>query len=500
MYAWMRRFTRSFEESAAPMPYFIACFLLWISLRNAIEAFVFQIALPPLIWTHFSLAYLTLVLWLTLALASFGGRNPVGVLKLSLVGFIFVLLAPTLDWLFFEPGVDYHVTYVEVASWGELLRRYLTYFGPLEQFGITPGMRIEIAIVLVASFVYLHARTRSLARALLATWAAWTVLFIYCSTKSIWLLAGPALGLHVEESFELYIRGYVFFSGLAILGIVARGMPREFRLVLRDSRPPRALHYWLCFALGLAFADPPDPFGVAELLQLLLALAALFLMWVAAVMANNVFDLEIDRINAPERPLVTGALDPGAYLRASWWVFAAALACAAAASFEALWLVALFGLAYFVYSAPPLRLKTRCFVSKLVIGVNSAASLLVGYSLWAPTMLDVPALPFVLVLVGFSLGAHVIDLKDVEGDRAAGITNLSTLLGRTRAQQLIAGGTVLAYAALFWVFRDGWLAGVALCAGAAQVFLLTRKRYRDAPVVLVQDLVLACLAFYAWPR
>ena len=54
--------------------------------------------------------------------------------------------------------------------------------------------------------------------------------------------------------------------------------------------------------------------------------------------------------------LVTGAVDPEQYRRVSWWILAAALAVGWAASYSTLWFLSIFGLTYFVYSAPPLRL------------------------------------------------------------------------------------------------------------------------------------------------
>jgi 4-hydroxybenzoate polyprenyltransferase len=500
MLSWIRRVTRSFEESSAPLPYFFACFLFWVALRTLIESRVFHDRIEPKDWAHFVSGYLSLVLWLALVLGIASRHSPVKLLRALMAGFVFVLLAPVLDYLLYRP-VDYQMGYLLVDSLGELGRRYLSYFGPREPFGITPGIRIEVAAVLALCAVYLFVLTRSWLRSALGTLGAYTAIFVHCSMRSWLVVCASGLGLPLLQGDDavLQVRAFVAASLAAGLGVAWLSAPGTLRTMLRDLRGPRILHYCLLFALGLACVRGAT-ITVDRLLQVGLGFASVILSCLFALMINNVFDVEIDRINAPDRPLVTGAIDAVRYERAAFGVLAVTLAVAASASFSTLCFAALFSLAYFVYSAPPLRLKTRCAVSKAVIGINSAAAFVAGWSLFGADFLEAPARPLLVLLLGYSLGAHVIDLKDVEGDRAAGIRNLSTMLGLRRAQWVIGTLAGITYLAFAWYFRSSWFGWALALAAVLQFFGIVRKDYRDRFVVLVQDAVLALAVLYVRQR
>jgi 4-hydroxybenzoate polyprenyltransferase len=497
VYSWIRRLAGSFERSPVPLPYFFLTFFFWVSLRNVLEGYVYHEEITAPKNAHFSLSYLALVLTLSLVVAPFARKAPVQVLRLMLPAFVLVLLAPTLDAVAFR-HLGVQITYLQDLEPAELFIRYLTYFGPLEKFGITPGMRIEMGVVLLLCFFYIHAVAGSWMRALAGAFCCYTLLFCYCSIAALLGYVAGAAGLELALGNHLYFKAYTLIIALDALLIGAWSAPRTFRPIARDSRFLRALHFLLLFLLGLGFAEPPQRLELQHVLSVSIGLLGVWLVWIYAVMVNNLHDVEIDRINDPGRPLVTGAVDPERYRRISWWVLGAALAAAWAASYSTLWFVSIFGLTYFVYSAPPLRLKVRCAVSKTVIGINSAAAFLAGFVLWEGKMLDVPLWPLLVILVGFSLGAHVIDLKDVEGDRQAGIKNLATLLGKQRAQGLLATAIMLAHLAGFWMLRSTWLGWVFAVGGLAQFFIISGKRYRDSYMMAVQDMLLGCAVVFVW--
>ena len=95
-----------------------------------------------------------------------------------------------------------------------------------------------------------------------------------------------------------------------------------------------------------------------------------------------------------------------------------------------------FGLAAaWAYSAPPFRFKTSGWIGPAVVGLTyEGLSWFTGASVMAGAL---PALPILLVLGLYSLGAHGImtlnDFKAVEGDRATGLRSLPVTLGVERA-------------------------------------------------------------------
>ncbi|MDD9932370.1 MAG: UbiA family prenyltransferase [Myxococcales bacterium] len=497
MLDWIARIAAPFEESKAPIAYFFGGFIFWIWLRTLIEAFVFQFDMGALMMVHFTLSYLSLVLWMALTVGVFAGRNPIKVLRLMLVAYVFVLLAPTLDFIIQDP-IQYTIAYINQVPLDELGRRYLTFFGPLEAEGITPGMRIEIALVLCMTSVYILAQSRSVVRMVLGAIASWTVIFFHCAYLTVMPTLAALLRLNYTEDPVTGNQLYCLLCCLASLGIVARGAREQFWAVFKDTRFLRVLHYELLFALGLAFAKPPRHFDFGDFIATVVVFVAVWLGWTFAVMSNNYYDIEADRINAPERPLVAGAMDPEAYLKLSFWIFALALTLALSASFLSLFFVAMCGIAYFIYSAPPLRLKARWQVSKVAIGINSVCCVFAGYCLWSKTMLTIPLLPIGLILVGFTMGAHVIDLKDVKGDEASGIKNLVTMLGLRRAQRVLGAFVGTGHLGFFAFTYDVWFGWAAGVAGIAQWIAITRERYRDSAVLIIQDAMLACAVVFVW--
>ena len=153
---------------------------------------------------------------------------------------------------------------------------------------------------------------------------------------------------------------------------------------------------------------------------------------------NDWFDRHVDAINEPDRPIPSGRvagnwglriaiLWTGLSLLTGWligpWVFAATV----------------FGLAAaWAYSAPPFRFKTSGWIGPAVVGLTyEGLSWFTGASVMAGAL---PALPILLVLGLYSLGAHGImtlnDFKAVEGDRATGLRSLPVTLGVERAAKL----------------------------------------------------------------
>ena len=153
---------------------------------------------------------------------------------------------------------------------------------------------------------------------------------------------------------------------------------------------------------------------------------------------NDWFDRHVDAINEPDRPIPSGRvagnwglriaiLWTGLSLLTGWligpWVFAATV----------------FGLAAaWAYSAPPFRFKTSGWSGPAVVGLTyEGLSWFTGASVMAGAL---PALPILLVLGLYSLGAHGImtlnDFKAVEGDRATGLRSLPVTLGVERAAKL----------------------------------------------------------------
>jgi 4-hydroxybenzoate polyprenyltransferase len=118
-------------------------------------------------------------------------------------------------------------------------------------------------------------------------------------------------------------------------------------------------------------------------------------------------------------------------------------------SFQTLTIVLSASILTYIYSAPPLRTKSRGFLANLTVAIPRGTLLIVaGWS----TVKDVSRLEtwFIGSLFGlFMLGAvSTKDFSDIEGDRAGGCRTLPVVYGIRRACWMISPFFVLPFLAL----------------------------------------------------
>jgi chlorophyll synthase len=237
----------------------------------------------------------------------------------------------------------------------------------------------------------------------------------------------------------------------------------------------------------------------------LAALAMGPLVWLATLLINDVHDLPSDRANPRKAssPLVQGVVSRGWAHGVACLAAAAALAVGAFAglAFDAL-LLACLVLAW-LYSAPPVRLKTRPGADVLVnaVGVGALAAL-AGWSLAAP-LADAP---WAFLPQGILVAAAVYvptTLVDLEPDLAAGYATFATKLGRERAYAVgfacwvAANVGALGLSALDLVLPRRMLPLLLVfCPLLAWQYHQFIGKARDAPA-MIQGVILCALTFAA---
>lgn len=156
---------------------------------------------------------------------------------------------------------------------------------------------------------------------------------------------------------------------------------------------------------------------------------------------NQVYDLDIDAVNKPSRPIPSGTISIKGALAFSIVLYCASIAVAALVSTYFLLFTALFIAITILYSIPPFRLKKRLWVSNLSIAVaRSWLLFLAGWSIYPFTNPLEPTIWFVgLVLFVFLLGSSATkDFTDLEGDRLHDMRTLPVVYGTKRAIDIIA--------------------------------------------------------------
>lgn len=245
--------------------------------------------------------------------------------------------------------------------------------------------------------------------------------------------------------------------------------PSKLALYVKLARPFTLLPPLLGIVSGAVCAfgsvhnpDPARRLTLSVVLTIVLGSLCASLMNAASNAINQIYDLEIDRLNKPDRPLVTGALSLAEAWGFTWIFYALALIptwlvvpypyetwgekLAAPLGEHVVFFLYLLGLlATFLYSAPALgRTKTRGWLANWTIAIPRGTLLKVaGWGMVAPVWSTEPW--FIGGIFGFFiLGAlSTKDFADIAGDRAGGCRTLPILYGVEKAAWIISPFFVL---------------------------------------------------------
>ena len=243
-------------------------------------------------------------------------------------------------------------------------------------------------------------------------------------------------------------------------------------------------------AITAAGAVPWDPW-TPEMVQFTVigALMAATLN-AASNSLNQIYDLEIDRVNKPQRPLPSGRLS----IKDAWiftavtYVVALILAWLVAPEgrHECFWIVLVATVFTFIYSCPPLRTKQRGIWANITIAIPRGVLLKVAGWSCIKTIFGLEPW-FIGGIFGlFLLGASTTkDFSDMEGDARGGCVTLPIKYGVKRAAWLISPSFILPFLLISYGTFAGILTGnfyllqalaaVLTAYGAYVCYLMLRK-------------------------
>jgi 4-hydroxybenzoate polyprenyltransferase len=240
--------------------------------------------------------------------------------------------------------------------------------------------------------------------------------------------------------------------------------PSRPAVLLEFSRPFTLVAPALGFASGAVTATgalPREPLTSELFLYPILGLTMAAVLNAASNALNQIYDLEIDRINKPRRPLPSGRLN-----LADAWVFTiAAYAVALALAWltapggrrECFWIVVVATMITVLYSVPPFRTKRLGIWANVTIAIPRGVLLKVAGWSSVKTVLGFEPW-FIGAIFGlFLLGASTTkDFADMEGDARGGCRTLPIVYGVRRAAWLISPSFVLP----FVMISAGTFAGI----------------------------------------
>ena len=211
---------------------------------------------------------------------------------------------------------------------------------------------------------------------------------------------------------------------------------QQIKGLYKLSRPLSSFSGVLAVILGGYVAQ------TGEWLKIGLAGSAALLVAAAANAWNDYLDIEIDRINQPNRPLPSGLISLPTARNFSLWTSVVALIIAYFISLPVFLITLFFILVLYLYSW---KLKSTVLIGNATVAVTSASSAIfggiaagnVGPSLW-----------LALIIGTGIMGREVLKtLADYEGDLREHCRTVATVWGKRRARIIF----YLLVAATLWV-------------------------------------------------
>ncbi len=178
---------------------------------------------------------------------------------------------------------------------------------------------------------------------------------------------------------------------------------------------------------------------------------------------NQLYDVEIDRINKPELPLASGELTIG---QGKLIVSIAGILALLTASLSGMWLFATVATSLIIgtaYSSPPIRLKqfpfwaAFCILTVRGVIVNIGLFLHYGDKLNGREALNPYVWTLTLFILLFTVAIAIFkDVPDLEGDRQFNINTFTLVIGKLAVFNLSRGVISVCYlgmigAGLFWL-------------------------------------------------
>jgi geranylgeranylglycerol-phosphate geranylgeranyltransferase len=194
--------------------------------------------------------------------------------------------------------------------------------------------------------------------------------------------------------------------------------------------------------------------GIPSLRQAMSGFLSFFFISATALILNDFFDIETDRINAPSRPLPAGIVSKKEVIVLSAVVALFGFLSSLMTGLHAFAIVFIVWIAGLLYNW---KLKRTGFIGNLFVGFSVGMAFIYGgvvagnpyeKSVW---FLAVTAM---LVDLGEEIAADVLD---IEGDRLSGSRSLAVLFGPWKAMRIAAGVFGIVITGSFFPFVLGWL-------------------------------------------
>ncbi len=250
------------------------------------------------------------------------------------------------------------------------------------------------------------------------------------------------------------------------------------------SRLEHGLMVALAVFTGAFAVEEMGVFSIGKIIKLVLGMVSGVLVEAGIFAFNDYFNVEEDRINAPDRPLVTGELSLREAFLFGFLTLSAGVLINALINLYALVLVALTAFIGMLYNA---YFKKSGIFGNFLVAYSTALPFVYG-ALVLGYFPEVPLNVILFSAVAFfaALGREIVKgIRDIEGDRKADVRTLAIIAGSqtaaTLASLLFITAVILSIYLHFFVKNP--LLYLALLAPTDLIFLYSAYSIVEKPTI-----------------
>jgi geranylgeranylglycerol-phosphate geranylgeranyltransferase len=253
---------------------------------------------------------------------------------------------------------------------------------------------------------------------------------------------------------------------------------KKIKGLIQLFRPELPFSAGICVLLGEIVALG----GFPSIREAVLGFMCGFFISGSALVSNDYFDLEVDRINSPDRPLPSGAVSPSEAIFLAALAMLIGLAASFAISIQAFILSVIFGAVGILYNW---RYKQAGLLGNLMVASSVAITFILGGLAVGQ--------PFNKIVWFFSLTAFLIDLgeeiagdaMDIEGDKQRSSKSIAIMYGKDFALRISSAIFFLVVLISFIPYLFGWLGITYLvfifCADIITIFSTVKLLKSQTP-------------------
>lgn len=458
-------------------------------------------------YIHIVCSWLTLFLVITYILHLFNQETLLNTLKISLFFFPIIIIVPLLDYFIFESG---QILYE--GSFKLFWYKFFHLFNPFVSNipNITNGVRVEIFLVIVNTFIYILLETKKISKALLASLSIYTAIFIFGFLPAVLNFLNQSSSFSdiirhsiLQSSTTIHLTFYMYLPILIVLTLLflQKLINKQYLYTIIDSfRLNRLSIYIGLFLFGLIMSLKrglilDEIINISDTLKIASAILALSFGFSYATILNNINDIKTDKISNPQRPLIKKFISLDSYLLLQNILFGLCLTLSFTVTPEFFFIMMTILSLSYLYSGSAFRYKKYIFISSILLSTIAVLVFLAGYTIVEGNrvleFIDKPIL--VLIFLFFFVASNLKDIKDIQGDNADNVTTLATLLGIKKSMSLIKLSLWIVLGGTLYFFNFNYMMASFLLFFYGFIFF---KVHDSEKVLLYVQALVLCIYLY----